>query len=101
MISAQSTFTGRWLIATRRLGDVFAWNRAGQSLAGATTMLAAIYELTPLKDVCLGNCRSPLRVLSARGATAGSAHCGWERETAPGVSVAAALMASLFAWAWA
>jgi len=41
-------------------GDLFAWGRAGRWTAGATLIAAAAYELTPLKDVCLGKCRSPL-----------------------------------------
>ena len=38
-------------------GDVLAWDRAGRWVAGATLIVAAVYELTPLKDVCLGTCR--------------------------------------------
>ena len=41
-------------------GDLFAWDRAGRWTAGGTLVVAAVYELTPLKDVCLGKCRSPL-----------------------------------------
>ena len=44
----------------RVAGDVLAWDRAGQWIAGVTLLVAAGYELTPLKDVCLGKCRSPL-----------------------------------------
>jgi predicted metal-binding membrane protein len=44
-------------------GDVLAWDRAGRWVAAATLVLAAVYELTPLKDVCLGKCRSPLGFL--------------------------------------
>jgi predicted metal-binding membrane protein len=44
-------------------GDVLAWDHAGRSVAGATLLVAAAYELSPLKDVCLGKCRSPLGVL--------------------------------------
>ena len=36
--------------------------RAAGSRA-ATLVVAAVYELTPLKDVCLGKCRSPLGFL--------------------------------------
>ena len=43
--------------------DVLAWDRAGRWVAGATLLVAAVYELTPLKDVCLGKCRSPLGFL--------------------------------------
>ena len=36
-----------------------AWDRAGRYVAGGVIVAAAIYQLTPLKDVCLGKCRSP------------------------------------------
>ena len=49
--------------AARSPGDVLAWDRAGRWIAGATLVVAAVYELTPLKDVCLGKCRSPLGFL--------------------------------------
>lgn len=49
------------LAGGRIAGDVLSWDRAGRWVAAATLLLiAATYELTPLKDVCLGNCRSPL-----------------------------------------
>ncbi|HEU5306201.1 MAG TPA: DUF2182 domain-containing protein [Acidimicrobiia bacterium] len=59
---------GLLVFATRAgvdaLGDnVLGWNRAGRWGAGATLLLAAVYQLTPLKDVCLGKCRSPLGFL--------------------------------------
>jgi predicted metal-binding membrane protein len=41
-------------------GDTFAWDNAGPYLAGAIIIAAAVYQLTPLKDVCLRHCRSPL-----------------------------------------
>jgi predicted metal-binding membrane protein len=44
-------------------GDVFSWSNAGPYLAGGIIVAAAIYQLTPLKDVCLRNCRSPLMFL--------------------------------------
>jgi predicted metal-binding membrane protein len=44
-------------------GDVFAWDGAGPYLAGGIVVAAAIYQLTPLKDVCLRHCRSPLMFL--------------------------------------
>jgi predicted metal-binding membrane protein len=45
-------------------GDVFAWHRAGQALAGAALFVAAAYEFTPLKTKCLGKCRSPFGFLT-------------------------------------
>src|SRR6185437_5140591 len=44
-------------------GSTFAWDNAGPYLAGAIIVAAAVYQLTPLKDVCLRNCRSPLMFL--------------------------------------
>ena len=46
--------------STRCRRTSLAWDRAGRWVAGATLILAAVYQLTPLKDVCLGKCRSPL-----------------------------------------
>ena len=57
-------------IGGRLFGETLAWNRAGRWLAGGILVVAAIYELTPLKEVCLRHCRSPLGSCSAHGATA-------------------------------
>jgi predicted metal-binding membrane protein len=38
----------------------FDWNRGGPYVAGAALAAAGLYELTPLKTVCLRHCRSPL-----------------------------------------
>ena len=63
-----------------------------------TLLVAAGYELTPLKDVCLGKCRSPL------GTLLGSWRAGWAGAFRMGLGNGAwcvgccwALMASLFA----
>jgi predicted metal-binding membrane protein len=40
--------------------SVLAWDEAGPYVAGGVIVAAAIYQLTPLKDVCLRHCRSPL-----------------------------------------
>ena len=45
------------------IGDQLAWDNAGQWVAGGVLVIAAIYELTPLKDACLTKCRSPLGYL--------------------------------------
>ena len=42
------------------LGDELMWDSGGRWLAGGTLLVAALYELTPLKNVCLSKCRSPL-----------------------------------------
>ncbi len=77
---------------------LFAWDRAGRWSAGATLVVAAVYELTPLKNVCLGRCRSPL------GSLLGSWRDGWTGALQMGAKNGAwcagccwALMATLFA----
>ena len=79
-------------------GDLLAWHRGGRWIAGATLLAAAAYELTPLKDVCLGKCRSPFGFLlgSWRGGRAGALRMG-ARNGAWCVGCCWALMASLFA----
>jgi predicted metal-binding membrane protein len=92
---------GAWTIAVTMsyfLGDVLAWDQAGRALAGTTILLAAIYELTPFKNVCLGKCRSPLGFLlgSWRDGLRGGLHMG-AKNGAWCVGCCWALMASLFA----
>jgi predicted metal-binding membrane protein len=86
------------LAASRLTGDALAWENAGRTLAGATIIVAAIYELTPLKDVCLGKCRSPLGFLlgSWRDGLLGGLRMG-AKNGAWCVGCCWALMASLFA----
>jgi predicted metal-binding membrane protein len=99
------TWTGAGLLAfgllalvDRSAGDVLAWDRAGRWIAGTTLVVAAVYELTPLKDVCLGKCRSPLGFLlgSWRDGRRGAVQMG-ARNGAWCVGCCWALMASLFA----
>ena len=79
-------------------GGLLSWDRAGRWVAGLTLLVAAAYELTPLKDVCLAKCRSPLGFLLGawREGTAGALrmglrHGGWC------IGCCWALMLSLFA----
>jgi predicted metal-binding membrane protein len=44
----------------RVLDDGLSWGRAGRWVAGGILVIAAVYELTPPKTVCLRHCRSPL-----------------------------------------
>jgi predicted metal-binding membrane protein len=80
------------------LGDQLSWDGAGRWLAGGTLAAAAGYELTPLKDVCLAKCRSPLGFLlgSWRDGLRGALEMG-ARHGAWCVGCCWALMASLFA----
>jgi predicted metal-binding membrane protein len=84
--------------ATQLGDDALAWDNAGRPLAGATLVVAAVYELTPLKNVCLGKCRSPLGFLlgSWRDGLLGGLRMG-ARNGAWCVGCCWALMASLFA----
>jgi predicted metal-binding membrane protein len=43
--------------------DAFSWDRGGPYLAGGVLILAAAYQLTPLKNACLNRCRGPLGFL--------------------------------------
>jgi predicted metal-binding membrane protein len=80
------------------LGDDLQWGNAGRAIAGTTLLAAAVYELTPLKDVCLGKCRSPLGMLlgSWRDGGLGALRMG-VKNGAWCVGCCWGLMASLFA----
>jgi predicted metal-binding membrane protein len=79
-------------------GDALAWDRTGRWIAGVTLLVAAAYELTPLKSVCLRKCRSPLGFLLGawRDGRAGAVQMG-ARHGAWCVGCCWALMAALFA----
>jgi predicted metal-binding membrane protein len=79
-------------------GGDLAWHTGGRWFAAGVLSLAALYELTPLKDVCLTKCRSPVGFLLGTwrdgrfGALEmGSRHAGWCMGCCWG------LMAALFA----
>ncbi|HEV8461185.1 MAG TPA: DUF2182 domain-containing protein [Gaiellaceae bacterium] len=72
-----------------------AWNRAGQYLAGAVILGAALYELTTVKGRCLRHCREPDLLQRRRGA-AGAVRMGVE-QGAFCVGCSGALMVALFA----
>jgi predicted metal-binding membrane protein len=76
--AATAVFIGGYLLAwsvagiagyaTVRLGyelspRFLAWDEAGPYVAGGVILAAAIYQLTPLKDVCLSKCRNPFAFL--------------------------------------
>jgi predicted metal-binding membrane protein len=89
---------GVGVAATHLGGDQLSWASAGRPIAGITLLVAGGYELTPLKDVCLGKCRSPLGVLlgSWRDGLGGAVTMG-AKNGAWCVGCCWALMASLFA----
>jgi predicted metal-binding membrane protein len=78
--------------------EPLSWDKGGSYLAGGIIAAAAVYQLTPLKDVCLRHCRGPLMFLVEHwrdgrlGALRmGVVHGGWC------VGCCWALMAALFA----
>ena len=78
--------------------DALAWHRGGRYVAGGVILLAAIYELTPLKHACLRKCRTPMSFLfggwrdgSLGAFRLGVGHGAWC------VGCCWALMAALFA----
>jgi predicted metal-binding membrane protein len=93
MLAFAAGKTASWLS-----GGGLHWNHAGRVLAGVTLLVAAAYQLSPLKEVCLGKCRSPLGLLlgSWRDGRAGAVKMG-TRNGAWCVGCCWALMASLFA----
>ena len=89
---------GLFRFGSELFGGQLAWHRGGRWLASAVLVLAAVYQLVPLKDVCLSKCRSPVGFLLGSwdegrlGALKmGSMHAGWC------VGCCWALMAALFA----
>src|SRR5262249_44426860 len=65
-------------------GTDLRWNAGGRWFAGAVLAVAALYELTPVKNVCLQKCRTPVGFLlgtwrdGRRGALAmGTRHAAW------------------------
>jgi predicted metal-binding membrane protein len=89
---------GLYRIGRELFGGDLAWHAGGRWFAAGVLALAAAYELTPLKDVCLAKCRSPIGFLLGSwrdgrlGALEmGSRHGGWC------LGCCWALMAALFA----
>jgi predicted metal-binding membrane protein len=75
-----------------------AWDEAGQYVAGGVVIAAAVYQLTPFKDVCLTKCRNPLSFIlhSWKPGRVGALRMGVEHG-AWCVGCCWALMAALFA----
>jgi predicted metal-binding membrane protein len=89
---------GLFALGQSFFGGALAWHAGGRWFAAGLLATAALYELTPLKDVCLAKCRSPLGFLIGtwRGGRMGalemgSRHGGWC------LGCCWALMAALFA----
>jgi predicted metal-binding membrane protein len=54
---------GVFRIADAVAGGALAWHRAGPYVAGGAIVAAGLYQVTPIKDVCLRHCRTPLHFL--------------------------------------
>jgi predicted metal-binding membrane protein len=78
--------------------DALAWDSAGPYVAGGVIFAAAVYQLTPAKDVCLRKCRGPLDFVLGywKPGYAGALRMGLEHG-AWCVGCCWALMAALFA----
>jgi predicted metal-binding membrane protein len=50
-------------IAKELAPDFLAWSHGGRFVAGGALVLAGLYELTPLKEVCLRHCRGPMHFI--------------------------------------
>ena len=85
-------------LGRRLFGGELAWSDGGRWLAGGVLVLAAVYELTPLKASWLSRCRSPLPDLRSvsRDGSLGALTAG-VRVGAVCLGCCAALMAALFA----
>jgi predicted metal-binding membrane protein len=78
--------------------DALSWTRGGPYLAGGVIAAAALYQLTPVKDVCLSKCRGPISFVLGywRNGYAGALRMGLEHGGWC-VGCCWALMAALFA----
>lgn len=77
---------------------ILGWDRGGPYVAGAVILAAAVYQLTPLKDACLTQCRHPLEFVRGhwRDGFGGSLWMGVEHG-AQCIGCCWALMVALFA----
>jgi predicted metal-binding membrane protein len=79
-------------------GDALAWDRGGRWVAAGVLVIAAVYQLTPVKNRCLSKCRGPLQFVieSWREGRLGALRMG-AAQGAWCVGCCGALMAALFA----
>jgi predicted metal-binding membrane protein len=71
---------GLYRVAKNAAPDFLGWNRGGRYVAGGALIFAGLYELTPLKEVCLRHCRGPLHFVLGgwRDGQAGAVRMGVE-----------------------
>jgi predicted metal-binding membrane protein len=89
---------GLFALGASLFGGDLAWHTGGRWFAAGVLALAAVYELTPLKDVCLATCRSPVGFLLGtwRDGRTGALRMGC-KHAAWCLGCCWALMAALFA----
>jgi predicted metal-binding membrane protein len=89
---------GLFRLGANLFGGALAWRSGGRWLAATVLLAAAAYQLTPMKNVCLRQCRGPLRFLrgSWRGGSRGALQMG-ASNGAWCLGCCWALMAGLFA----
>jgi predicted metal-binding membrane protein len=54
---------GAFRLITAVGAGFLAWDEAGPYVAGGAIAAAGVYQLTPLKELCLRHCRSPLHFI--------------------------------------
>jgi len=57
---------GIYAVVAALEGGVLAWDRAGAYVAGGAVAAAGVYQLTPLKSICLRHCRGPMHFMLHR-----------------------------------
>jgi predicted metal-binding membrane protein len=89
---------GLYELGRTAFGAQLAWHAGGRWVAAGVLALAGVYELTPVKDVCLAKCRTPLGFLlrSWRDGWTGAIQMG-SRHAAWCTGCCWGLMAALFA----
>lgn len=112
-LGASAAFVGGYLLVWTAFGlvafglfesvnaldlDMFMWDHGGRYVAAGVIAVAAVYQLTPVKDVCLSRCRGPLAFVvgSWRDGRRGAMRMGAE-QGAWCVGCCWAIMATLFA----
>jgi predicted metal-binding membrane protein len=71
---------GLYRVAKDAAPHFLGWNKGGRYIAGGALVFAGLYELTPLKEVCLRHCRGPLHFVLGgwRDGQAGALRMGGE-----------------------
>ena len=75
---AAAATTAQWALERTRLVSAMMMGSRSQWLSGAVLIAAGLYQLSPLKNICLAHCRTPTSFLSRhwRPHTAGALRLG-------------------------